>query len=86
MRTKSITMRKSSGYQHSITVSVVDTPEGAVRTIELTDHEVMMTDKEPTDTWIMTFNENSLDSNTQQLKEFCEFVLNEINGSKQNNN
>ena len=86
MRTKSITMKKSSGDQHSITVSVVDTPEGAVRTIELTDHEVMMTDKEPTDTWIMTFNENSLDSNTQQLKEFCEFVLNEINGSKQNNN
>jgi hypothetical protein len=83
MRTKSITMRKSSGFQHSITVSVVDTPKGSIRTIELKDHEVMMVDKEPTDTWIMTFNENALDTNTEQLKEFCEFVLNEINNSKQ---
>lgn len=83
MRTKSITMRKSSGFQHSITVSVVDAPKGAVRTIEIKDHEVMMTDKEPTDTWIMSFNENSLDTNVEQLKEFCEFVLNEINNSKQ---
>ncbi len=83
MRTKSITMRKSSGFQHSITVSVVDTPKGAVRTIEIKDHEVMMTDKEPTDTWVMGFNENSFDTNVEQLKEFCEFVLNEINNSKQ---
>jgi len=82
MRTKSITMRKSSGFQYSITVSVVDTPNGAIRTVELKDHEVMMADKEPTDTWIMTFNENSFDTNTKQLKEFCEFVLNEINKSK----
>jgi hypothetical protein len=47
------------------------------------DHEVMMIDSEPSDTWIMTFNENALDTNTEQLKEFCEFVLNEINNSKQ---
>jgi hypothetical protein len=47
MRTKSITMRKSSGFQHSMTVSVVDTPKGAIRTIELKDHEVMMADKKP---------------------------------------
>lgn len=74
-------MRKSSGFQHSITVLVVDTPKGAIRTIKLIDHEVMMADKEPSDTLIMTFNENALDANTEQLKEFCEFVLNEINNS-----
>lgn len=32
--------------------------------------------------WIMTFNENDLDTNTTQLKEFCEFVLKEINSTK----
>jgi hypothetical protein len=82
MRTKQITMRKYSGFQYSLNVSVVDTPKGAVRTIEIIDHEVMMADKEPSDTWTMTFNENELDTNTQQLKEFCEFVLNEINKDK----
>lgn len=82
MRTKSITIRKPSGFQYSLTVSIVDTPRGAVRTIELKDHEVMMADQEPTDTWIMTFNENSLDTNTEQLKEFCEFILDEINQVK----
>lgn len=47
MRTKSITMRKSSGFQYSITASIIDSPKGAVRTIEFKDHEVMMADKEP---------------------------------------
>lgn len=79
MRAKSITMRRPSGFQYSITASIVDTPKGAIRTIELIDHEVMMVDKEASDTWIMSFNENSLDTNTEQLKEFCEFVLDEIN-------
>lgn len=79
MRSKSITIRKSSGFQYSINVSVVDTPKGAIRTIELIDHEVMMADKQPNDCWIMTFNENSYDTNTEQLKEFCEFILDEIN-------
>lgn len=42
MRTKTITIRKSSGFQYSLTASVVDTPKGALRTIEIRDHEVMM--------------------------------------------
>lgn len=78
MRTKSITIRRPSGFQYSMTVSCLDTPKGAMRTIELVD-EARMTDREPSDTWIMTFNENGLDTNTQQLKEFCEFILAEIN-------
>jgi len=79
MRTKKITMKRPSGFQYSLNVSIVDTPKGAIRTIEMIDHEVMMADKEPKDTWIMTFNENALDTNTEQIKEFCEFILNEIN-------
>lgn len=82
MRVKRVTMRRPSGFQYSMTVSVVDTPKGAIRTIEMVDHSVMMADTEPSDTWIMTFNENALDTNTQQLKEFCEFILNEINKNK----
>jgi len=79
MKTKSITIRKPSGFQYSITASILDTPKGDIRTIELIDHEVRMTDKEPTDSWVMTFNENSLDTNTKQLKELCEFILEAIN-------
>lgn len=79
MRTKTITIRKSSGFQYSLTASVVDTPKGAFRTIEIRDHEVMMGDIEPSDSLVMTFNENALDSNVEQLREFCVFILNEIN-------
>lgn len=79
MRTKTITIRKSSGFQYSLTASVVDTPKGAVRTIEIRDHEVMMGDIEASDSLIMSFNENALDSNVEQLREFCVFILNEIN-------
>lgn len=79
MRTKTITIRKSSGFQYSLTASVVDTPKGAVRTIEIRDHEVMMGDIEPSDSLVMSFNENALDSNVEQLREFCVFILNEIN-------
>lgn len=85
MRSKSITMRRASGCQYSLNVSIIDTPKGASRTIEMIDHEVMMADKEPSDTWIMTFNENALDTNTEQLKEFCEFILNEINKTNKHN-
>lgn len=81
MRTKTITIRKSSGFQYSLTASVVDTPKGAVRTIEIRDHEVMMGDIEPSDSLIMSFNENALDTNVEQLKEFCVFILNEINNN-----
>jgi hypothetical protein len=82
MRTKSITIRKSSGFNYSITASIVDTPKGAIRTIELKDHEVMMADGVLSDTWIMTFNENSFDTNTEQLKELCKFIIKEIKSSK----
>lgn len=82
MRVKNITMRQSSGFQYSLTASVVDTPKGSIRTIEIKDHAVLMADKPMSDTFTLTFNENSLDTNTQQLKEFCEFVLSEINKNK----
>ena len=82
MRTKSITIRKSSGFQYSITASIVDTPKGAIRTLELIDHEVMMANSEPSSTWVMTFNENSFDTNTEQLKELCKFILKETKNSK----
>lgn len=81
MRTKTITIRKSNGFQYSLTASVVDTPKGAVRTIEIRDHEVMMGDIEPSDSLIMSFNENALDTNVEQLREFCVFILNEINNN-----
>ena len=81
MRTKTITIRKSSGFQYSLTASVVDTPKGAVRTIEIRDHEVMMRDIEPSDSLVMSFNENALDTNVEQLREFCVFILNEINNN-----
>lgn len=81
MRTKTITIRKSSGFQYSLTASVVDTPKGAVRTIEIRDHEVMMGDIEPSDSLVMSFNENALDTNVEQLREFCVFILNEINNN-----
>ena len=79
-------MRKSSGFQFSLTASVLDTPKGAVRTIEIRDHEIMMGDTEPSDSWIMSFNENALDTNVEQLSEFCMFILNEIKQSKYKNN
>jgi len=60
MRVKTITMRKSSGFQYSITASFIDTPKGTIRTLELKDHEVMMADKEPSDTWIMILMKNHL--------------------------
>ncbi len=82
MRTKSVTMRKPSGFQYSISAGVVDTPKGAIRTIWIKDHEVMMADGPLMDTFVLTFNENALDTNTEQLKEFCEFVLEEINKTK----
>lgn len=78
MKVNRITMRKSSGFQFSITTSIVDTPKGAIRTIEIKDHEVMMGDLEPTDTMCLIFNENAPDTNTQQLKSFCKFVLKDI--------
>ena len=79
-------MRKSSGFQFSLTASVLDTPKGAVRTIEIRDHEIMMGDIEPSDSWIMSFNENALNTNVEQLSEFCKFILNEIKQSKYKNN
>ena len=82
MRTKTITIKKPNGFQYSLTASVVDTPKGAVRTIEIRDHEVMMGDIEPSDSWIMSFNENALDTNVEQLREFCIFILNEIDNKK----
>lgn len=84
MRTKSITMRKASGFQYSLTASVIDTPNGAIRTLEVSDCEVRMTDIEPSDTLILTFNENSFDTNAEQLKELCEFILSEINKNTNN--
>lgn len=39
----------------------------------------MMGDIEPSDSLVMSFNENALDSNVEQLREFCVFILNEIN-------
>jgi len=82
MRVKTITMRQSSGFQYSFTTSVLDTPKGAIRTIEIKDHAAMMNDKPLSDTFTMSFNEGALDTNTEQLKEFCEFVLSEIKRSK----
>lgn len=72
-------MRKYSGFQYTLTASVVDTPKGAVRSLEITDFEVRMNDTEIIDSMCMTFNESALDTNTQQLKELCEFILEEIN-------
>lgn len=78
MRTNKILVRKSSGFNYSITTSIVDTPNGKVRTIEIIDHEVMMADLEPSDSMILSCNDMSLDTNKEQLKEFCEFLLEEL--------
>lgn len=79
VRTKRITMRQSSGLQYSLTASVVDTPNGNVRTLQVVDHAVMMIDKKPSDTFTMSFNENALDTNVAQLRVLCEFILDELN-------
>jgi len=78
MRTNTISVRKSSGFNYSITTSIVDTPKGKIRTIEIKDHEVLMTDLEPSDTMTLICNDMDFDTNKEQLKEFCEFLLEEL--------
>jgi len=71
-------MRKSSGFQISLNACIVNTPKGKIRTITIKDHEIGMADKEPQDTIAIVCNDNALDSNKEQLREFCEFVLKEL--------
>ena len=86
MRTNHVLIHKSSGFNYSINTSIVDTKRGAIRTIEIIDHEVDMTDIEPSSRFVLTFNENWPDTNTEQLKEFCTFVLKEIKQQKKKKN
>jgi len=78
MKTKTVLMRKSSGFNYSITASIIDTAKGKIRTIEIIDHEVMMADLEPSDKMVMICNDMDLDTNKEQLKEFCKFMLKEL--------
>ena len=81
VKSKTITMRKSSGFQISIDASVVDTPKGKIRTIVVKDHEVLMADKPlepPYDQITIICNDMDLDTNKEQLKELCEFLLGEL--------
>ena len=77
MKTKSILIQKSSGFNYSLTVSIIDTPKGKIRTLNIIDHEVSMTDLEPCSEMLITFNSKSIDNNynEDQLKELCQFIL-----------
>lgn len=78
MRTKHITIRKASGFQFSLTASIIDTPNGKIRTLEIIDHEVAMTDLLPSNAFILTFNDMDLNTNKSQIKELCEFMIEEL--------
>ncbi len=80
MKTKSILLQKSSGFNYSITVSIIDTPKGKIRTLNIIDHEVSMADLEPCSEMLITFNSKSIDNNynEDQLKELCQFILKEL--------
>ena len=80
VKTNHITIRKSSGFNFSITTSIVNTKQGAIRSIEIIDHEIQMKGLQDLalDRMLLTFNENKLDTNTKQIKQFCKFVLKDI--------
>lgn len=87
VESKSFCIKKSSsGFNYTLQASFASSPNASIRSIEIVDWEVRMTDREPSDTMYLTFNSNALDGNTQQLKEFCEFILNEINNDKAKKN
>jgi hypothetical protein len=62
VQVKTITMRKASGFNYSLTASIVETPAGKIRTIEIKDHEILMADQEPSDTMIIIYNEKDIDT------------------------
>jgi hypothetical protein len=51
VKVKNITMSKSSGFCYSLTASIVSTPKGKIRTIEIVDNEVEMAVEEYNKRW-----------------------------------
>lgn len=69
-------MRKSSGFNYSLIATIVDTPKGKVRSIQIVDHEVLMNDLPSIHNQMtLVCNDVDLDTNKSQLKELCEFLL-----------
>ena len=87
VKSKEVVMRKSSGFCYTLSAVVVDTPKGKLRTISIRDQEVQMADKPlppPYDEMGFIVNDGDFNSNKQQLKEFCTFVLNSLKEPKKN--
>ena len=81
MKHKQIAMRKPSGFHYTIDFSVLNTPEGKMRNLVITDNEVLMNDKPldmPGNQMTILCNDMDLDTNKKQLRELCRFILKEL--------
>jgi hypothetical protein len=84
MVSKKFSFNKPSGFCVSVTISIVDTPKGKMRSFEIKDHEPFMTDGVTSDTIVLLANDfdtvlgtplmNTF-SNDNTLKEMIEFLV-----------
>lgn len=84
MVSKTFSFNKPSGFVISVSISIVDTPKGKMRSFEIKDHEPFMTDGVTSDTMMIIANDfdtvvgTSLTNtfpNDNILKEMLEFLI-----------
>ena len=77
MKTGIFNFRKLTGFTVSMMVSIMDTPKGKIKVLDIKDQEPSLTDKEPTENIMLSFDNYTFNGkiNTEELKDLCEFLL-----------